>query len=425
VTPTVVGRRVDALTLAFRATLHEAALEELRTRHEVAKEHGKAQVTIGRLSGEMRFSRAGSTWNVTGPRLRARVDLKAPGGVDVLPGVREPGWTVEIVWSAQALAEMADVGHAVRQARAIVDSFAQVHEERVRRLDLCADVAGWKVDAADAVHLVRRPRCKVVEHGKEEEQAAVTMHARRDVTGISVSPGGALMARLYDKREELRAAPEREKAEAERWTANGWDGEAPITRVEFQIRGEGIAEFGARNPRNAIEPETGRHLGPLEKIVDGIWQKCLGWVRLVVPDSPRPSRCSDDPRWKILRAVTFTAKRPPPPAYRKRVRGGATVEQALGCALSVIAARGCLVERSERRPKEDDVWTECEAASEVRRIFEHAGSIVAESLIVRWGGGAGALVHLATVSNATRARFEEEEWHWEPLGVWDPVADVA
>lgn len=413
----IVGRRVDALTLGFRVELRADVVTELRARHEVAREHGKTSVTVGALRGELKFSRQSSQWNIGAPDVRVRIDLRAAGGFETAAGIREPGWTVEVVWRAQALAELPDVGHAVRAARAMVDTLGEVKEERVRRLDLCADVAGWAVAVKDVRRLVRRPRAKVVEHGRElaaaDADASPTVHRRRAITGISVCPGGALMARMYDKREESKHVPERARAEEERWKAEGWGkGElvdAPVTRVEFQIRGEALHEFGARDPRHVIDRETGADVGPLERYVDRMWQKCLEWIRLVRPDGSRLTRCPDDARWSLLKTVTFMPGAPKSLAFRRRVRGGATVDQTLGCVLSVLGARKLLNEKDERTPiGKTDAEVSARVQADVLGLFAEAGRACAWELLQKWGP-AKASVHVAVVNNATEARFGSRE----------------
>jgi len=58
----------------------------------------------------------------------------------------------------------------------------------------------------------------------------------------------SLMGRIYDKSAEL-ALPGREEKlsiERERWRLGGWNGSEAVTRVEFQHRGEYLAEIGLR-----------------------------------------------------------------------------------------------------------------------------------------------------------------------------------
>jgi hypothetical protein len=170
----VVGRRVDALVLAYRVALDEGFLHHLQARAEVAKLHGAASVRWGDLVwGALRFSRAQNVWHVTNePYFQLHVDLCAPGRVEHANDdgtVRtEPGWTLEIKWLAATLASRS-LQSVLDESRAIALSLSErtpatpagfLYEERLRRIDLCADVAGWRIEAADTLALVRRPRVR-------------------------------------------------------------------------------------------------------------------------------------------------------------------------------------------------------------------------------------------------------------------------
>jgi hypothetical protein len=427
----VVGARVDALTLAYRVRISDDVIEHLEAQAKVAREHGRARVRVGKLWGEMKYSRAARCWNVTNVRFRTRIDLAGPGkvehpaGVDAegneVPAWDEPGWTLETIWSAQALAEIGELGEVVDRTRAVAESLASSDsrvllgggeiatcEVRVRRFDLAADVAGWEINPDDASHVVRRSRAKQSQHPREvhEEGEGVTLHEQRAISGLTVCPGGAFMARLYNKRLEL-ADPAKEpvrEAEEARWRAGGWDGESPVTRVELQIRGEAVKELGLRDPENAYDPQSGTWLGRIEQAIDRVWQRCLYWLRLVLPADPRATRCPDDPRWALLRHVTFHADRPPEAHGRKRVRTGATSEQTLGCVLSLLGARDLLVPRDERPPEAPVIVLERVVSERVREMFAAGAEIVSQRLLGRWGPGL-AVAHLAVTENAVRERF--------------------
>jgi len=304
----VLGARVDALTLAFRVTLDPLFVEALRKGAKLAKNHGRAAFewcvhvpeddtgTVARrrrlgelparwreetprgmrtelrsaIWGELRFSRALKVWNIVNePYFRMRIDAHAPGATDRFSPIVEPsayhdgllrkdggateseaGWTVEFVFYAQWLAEIG-LEAALREAEAIVSQTGQVHEQRLRRIDLCADVAGWIIAEDDVRKLAKRPRAKWSKHlgaGDEGEWIDEDAHDfnggadsfgrgsfdNRKVTGLAVGRGGAMMTRIYDKRCELERDEDRRRTEEARWTSNGWDGEEPVTRVEFQ-----------------------------------------------------------------------------------------------------------------------------------------------------------------------------------------------
>lgn len=120
---------------------------------------------------------------------------------------------------------------AVRFARrfAAATAGSEPEEERVRRLDLCAD-ATVSFGEADTAAFISRSRKGVQFHTK----FVYTKRSRGEVeyTGFAISPGNPLQARLYNKLEELRSqhAEEAEKCVMEfaAWRAKGWDGDSPV-----------------------------------------------------------------------------------------------------------------------------------------------------------------------------------------------------
>lgn len=440
----VVGARVDALTVAFRVALDEELVAALEARANVAREHGRASFAFRTLRGELAHSRASRTWHVTNEAAgwRVMVDCKASGAIDLPNGERLPGWTVEVVWYAQVLADLPHVGVAVERARVLAEGLGSVLDARVRRVDICADVAGASVLPEDVDRLVRRARAKVTAHGVEREIegplfAGTTSHHanKRQISGISVCPGGALMARLYDKRRELAQQPEGKRlAEESRWKDRGWDGEAPVLRVEFQIRGTAVKELGIRDPSAPHDAATGVLFKGerLEHRIDPIWQKCLEWTRLVVPGTPRPGKryahadrlsdCADDPIWGLLRRVRFLEGSALRVATRRRIRGGASSAQALGCVLSILGHEGELVtmpeESGTRLGATEEVIESFEI--EVIQAFVRAGQHAARDLARKWGADK-AIAHFGIANNAVMARLAAAR-EWEARAMASAVA---
>lgn len=267
--------------------------------------------------------------------------------------------------------------------------------------------------------------------------------ARRRITGISVGRGGAMMARIYDKRAELERDEDRRGAEEERWTKAGWDGTSSVARVEFQIRGVALTELGIRDPDGCVVPvfkheaytdkrgkrrvravvlghrvltaeEEGRVVqATIVHRLEAVWRTCLDWVRLVVPEfsrngKPLPtSRLKDDPRWELLRTVSFLETKDALPIRRYRPRGAASAAQALGVTLSHAGRVGALRSElpEEREAYEDDVRTETTLLERISALKLEEAKFIVEELKLRHGGAAGASQHFAIRHNAARARF--------------------
>jgi hypothetical protein len=416
--PTVVQNRVDWVTLAYRVQILPAFVQELEERSLVARKHGRAALVWGNVIGQLSYSRTARTYHVKNADYVMRIDLCAPGRTEGKDG-DEPGWTVEVVWSGQAMADQ-DVDAVIRATRKLAASCAvdgRVWESRLRRLDLCADVAGWEIDEEQASRVVKRPRALRTTHPRKcegevpaAEIAPVSVHTRREIEGLTIGAGGDVVCRVYDKPEELKKKGEElTAAERARWTRGGWDGEAPVMRVEYQLRGAVLRELGLRDPDKPYEPTTGQIFRTVSEVLDRVWLWALGWARLAKNDNERPARRTTDPIWVLLAGVRFSKKAPAAAHGRVRVRGGATHEQLLGCALSVLGARGKLVPQREGIAVDDDAApldATHALVADVRGLFLAASDEVATHLEKKWKSAAGGREHLAVVSNATRVRFE-------------------
>jgi hypothetical protein len=425
----IVQNRVDAFVVAFRVAVDEETRVALVRAAEVARVHGRSAVRIASLEWELKLGSAATIYNLRRDQhVRMRIDLNAAGGalVPTINGLgesvveHEPGWTIEIVAYAAHLAQVGLV-ETKNETEKIARSMGKVFDARLRRIDLAADVAGWQLQARDRRAFVRRSRVRtsIYAHAPQghdlrsvvppaELRASATAYETRQITGFSVGRGD-VVARVYDKREELQldASKHKAPAEEERWRAGGWDGEDKITRVEFQLRGEALKELGARSLDTVHDPATGE-IVELQDYLPRIWSTCLQWLRLVQRKTTRTgkplalTRCPDDPRWEILRSASWGYAAP---IRRKRERGGASSAQALGSMLSVAAARGKLADALPESPK---AWEKANA-TKLRELLAIVGSwgvdLIAADMIERWNGPADACVHVAVLWNAARARF--------------------
>lgn len=390
----------------------------------------------------------------------------------------EPGFTLEFVWRAQELARVG-LEICVEESDAIAAMCGRVFQSRLRRLDLCCDVMGWQVREKDLWNLDKRPRQTWTEFpandvgqdnegwespkdAKRRAREAKTerraygrgaMHRRR-ITGISIGAGGDLQSRIYDKRSELELdtiGARREKEEA-RWRAAGWNGTAPVTRVEFQMRGDVLKQFGVRELDTCLEPVYERvppdayaserpelakraRTKPARKLVghrivtvkgadgverqaslvdriDAIWAYCLNWIRIVVPRKSKngnavcASRLADDRRWAMLREAKFFEKAREP-AVRYRPRKVASAAQALGVSLSMAGAEGRIREHlpEDASAYKYDPNAEARLLSRVLALKTVEARNIVRWLIDRYGNVAEACEHFAVRSNSARARW--------------------
>ncbi len=311
--PRVVQSRVDMLVIGFRVHASQRGISSLV--------HAKAKAGLPGAGGGVVRSIGHESFEVLARGRRGHGFVLRNGLAEVL--VAETDIEVRIhppLLRAQgvegSLAYARDVAHALSD---------RVIDERVRRLDACADVT-FALSDVDATAFVGRPR-KSVTYERASERGLTTP------TSITFGRGSAMCVRLYDKIEQLRqknqpAVTDSEEAE---WSRHGWCRGVPVTRVEMQLRGEALARLDLRTPKNVLMK------------IDSAWQYVVGrWLRLVAAGtSTRRERAKLDPRWSVLLDVTFAqraqAARPLP-----IVTGGAKLEAALGMVLSVLGVSGLL-----------------------------------------------------------------------------------
>jgi len=342
--PRCLGARVDAIYLGFDIGFRESFLEDATRTLEIARESGVAVLEFGAIGVRLvvkRSARGGMTCLTASNRnWRLRVELQGRT------------WQVEIRARAELLCE-ADPDDVVADARILASQMGEIVGERLRRVDLAADFEGWDLQTVDPVGWVRHPRSKMTEHNRCAEPDAVRQYRDRSLarTGFVISPGNDVSCRVYDKTRELgwwhdaseqwrpwSDHDEKIQLEHDRWEEGGWDGRGPVTRIEFQLRGEVLKELCGRDPDRLRER-------------DEWWAYLVGlpgtnkraWLRLVVPGvASRLRRCPLDPRWAAVQKVVFS-ERATKRAVRIRRPGFAAMAQAWGCLLTALAKADALV----------------------------------------------------------------------------------
>lgn len=368
--PKLLQARVDALYLAYNGELRPEFTEHLSQRLDEARIQGLAvAVDLDCWGAVLRMSPMSycwrglkgieGKWHLSCEEITLRVDSGGSGG-----------WRIEVRPSAVLLGR---VGHEV--ARAMARELAavvlvEVLEERVRRVDLCADWLNYDLASIGLADWIAPRRTKA---------ADLSLSHRYSYAGI-VS-GWALgksdiSHRTYDKTRELREPGHEVKREEEhaRWRAQGWSGgdrplkhgeEGPeyqqVARTEFEVRGQALKQFPALG--NLRDPDvlfrsldavwayltdarpSGPRGAPLKKGTttkvgpDDVQQKA-GWCRLVVlGTASRRHRCRTQRRWRAVQRVTFAGVVMPVPA-RERIQAAAPERRAVGQILDLVAAEG-------------------------------------------------------------------------------------
>jgi hypothetical protein len=404
-----INRRVDALVVAYQLDVDDAVRDELGERQAIADEAGTAELRVSDFAFAIRRSRKLEAFYFENADVHCAFDERASAG-----------WKLEIVFRAAFLATHS-LAETLALAKRIARGFGSIAGDRLRRFDMAADFEGFPLDRDDADRIVTT-RAGIASFSTEAKDTddALGQHFRPDladyrranhqVTGFTIAPGNPLMARIYNKTTELSLPGREQKRAIEHtvWGDNGWDGHEPVTRVEFQLRGEMLDEIGLRNP------------GDLESNLDATWCMCTKWLRFVEPGTAtRACRCTLDPRWVAVARVVFFQQAPP--IVRRRVRGGASAAHVLGAVRSLLASNGKLG-RINLPPSEDgevpsekdfaeglteaqaELWVHAHASC----VFPQAGRHVALSLLQQYGPK-GAVERLIAKNNAKVARFSSAD----------------
>jgi len=338
--PTVLRRRTDALTVAWR--LDPTCLELLRTRAELAQNLRQA-VSVDFASGfsvSLSPTMTADLWRWHSGEARGELRLGAPGG-----------WTFELTFDALFLATH-DPGEVIERARAIAQSFGTVADfgpdnERVRRGDEACDLVGFPLEDIFADELIVKRAPRATRTGFAEPDTRKVYVRNRSVTGWTVCPGAPFMARVYNKTEELACAGREGKrgTEQDLWAASGWNGFDAVTRVEFQLRTEVLQNgFEVVTTDGVLETVRARTMPEYFGARDALWNYAsrvwLTWRER--DDEERVTRWKIVDAWRAVQDATYADNAPVPYARIRPQRKGAPPAQARGAAISALAGSGRL-----------------------------------------------------------------------------------
>lgn len=190
----------------------------------------------------------------------------------------------EHLW-ATGYADAADVAQEVFAQLAEVDEpdeeSGEVRQAQVSRVDLTCDFQGWVPVESD----LHRFSCRARKDASHRES--------KELTGWSWGGGGAVLARLYDKRREMKGT---DKAE---WFPKLWAGstdyvEADATwRLEYQVKREALREFVA-------DADQLRGWDRLKENLGSLWQQLASSWLVMRGQRIATSRRTIHPLWNQL-----------------------------------------------------------------------------------------------------------------------------
>jgi hypothetical protein len=245
---------------------------------------------------------------------------------------------------------------------------------QVSEVHLCADVAGLDVDAlrpGDFVHRGRVARwrlddAELLELVQEDVQddavepsvtrpAVEVLTRYREQETLAFSQAAPHSATIYNKPREIRLKSRDKLWFADLWRRNGWDGAAPIARVEMRYERPALRELGCEG------------VGQTFARFDGLWAySTREWLRHTVPNpSDRVrSRWPISPWWAVVQGASF-GRPHSAPAQRRRVRQFRE-EQVLTTILGY--AEGWAAWRAG----DEGISSELDLSTVLRAIAEHA-----------------------------------------------------
>ena len=317
--PLLVNSAVDTLVLTFQANIPKPLIERLKEDRAKVQE-GNDKELFFQVGGTKIFS-----FNLQRMGSKLYPFILKTGDVSLCLSTRDADSSIP---SMQLSVGSISCHNGLTKLLKSFRLWCSLHkimikEEKVSRLDLCADFvvpigtlslwnqAKWVTRAVNA--------------------ATYTTH--RKLTGVQVGTGDVVL-RIYDKIQEMA---DKHAAHKQEFFQNIWGNVPDLTRVEFQLRRESIKTFCS----------GGSDFRTVAKKFANIWNYLTSeWFRQTAKSVDRLNRNQNRETVSEFWAVVQTAFDAPlyPPATRDRkqktINIKALVEQASGIMLTVCAGLG-------------------------------------------------------------------------------------
>lgn len=287
---------VDTVWLTVQGELSD----ELAAKLDALKE--KAQVVGEAVSSRWRFD---GEWLLVEPygagKGAWRWVVRCPDRLmlDIGLGKHGPICRAQIasayLWHKGAGAAIGLVDGALRRlfGKDVVISLSEVH--------LCVDVAGLHPDDLTRAGFLTRARKWGGLAPEEAGNEGVTLPEMqiegwgRRIVGCQFAPRAAHSCVIYDKLLELRQHSPDKVWFLDLWRAGGWDGKAPITRIEMRYKRDFLREAGLLD-----------HIDVLNRLGD-LWRYSTEvWLRYCVPTTDvNRARWPVHPLWVQIQAADF------------------------------------------------------------------------------------------------------------------------
>jgi len=201
--------------------------------------------------------------------------------------------------------------------------WAAIADNKISRVDLCLDIAMPfpVIDINSEIVSRARKKMRVNEPVKIEHH----VECRRD-TGYRFGSGD-LVGRFYDKTNEIKVSQKEWTKEV--WKVEGWDGETPVVRYEFQCR------------RNFLKEMSVNSFEELKERLADIWRYCThDWLRVCDQGAnTNQSRWKSKDYWTLIQQsfVLFGQAYGVLRMKSKKVSYNHLLKQIRGCCVSAVA----------------------------------------------------------------------------------------
>jgi hypothetical protein len=206
-----------------------------------------------------------------------------------------------------------DFGDALSQVYVFLVAFLGYEPAlQVSSLDQCLDLAGWVLTGVDAERFVSRGSLQELPADEVEHVNPEVDRRGRRIKALYFSKTAPHSCCIYDKTAEVKVHHKEWFYEV--WKRNGWDGETPVTRIEFRYERECLREMGIECPFDLLDQ------------LDSLWAySTRAWLRHTVPSvDSNQSRWAVSEVWQVVQRATLFMTEAAPAARVKKIEVEAT-----------------------------------------------------------------------------------------------------
>jgi len=337
--PNIVAAGVDTLELNFG--VNEYRESDMFERLNVAKSEaidagykGRLGVTVELFGNEFMVQARGSKGGYE--YLLKNGDIELQIMPDARGGKTSP--ELRVIFRSSFLWQSGEV-RAYNKVIEFVNNVASIAYCRVSRADLCVDKVMPLPEINRKAQVVSLLREKDLFYGSDFQSG------QRE-TGYQFGRGG-MSCRLYDKAYEIAVKGHGHIVQV--WIGNGWDGESPVSRLELQLRREGLRRFD-----KTMDFVTFQDSEP------DIWAYMTNkYIRIVNPESAtRKERAKEIDYWQDYQSCygLFGERKGVLPVKQLSSDWRPVVKQATGCLASAWARLAARVGEVEATRFLENEW---------------------------------------------------------------------